>query len=101
VEKKAKTEYPSDPQPRLDAAAIREALAGYALANEVIEAERQETLASMTREDALATWRDLMKGFNERPEMRRNLERIDIWQVDGLLTIRQALNLMAEANKTL
>lgn len=92
-------EYPSDPQPRLDATVIREALASYALANEMIEAERQATLATMTREGALATWRDLMKGFNERPEMRRHLERIDLWQVEGLLTIRQALNLMAEANK--
>lgn len=91
-------EHPSDPQRKLDAAAIREALAGYALANEVIEAERQATLARMTPEDALATWRDLMKGFNERPEMRRNLDRIDLWQVEGLLTIRRALDLMAEAN---
>lgn len=93
------TEYPSDPQPKLDAAVIREALAGYALANEVIETERQATLADMTREDALATWRDLMKGFNKRPEMRRNLDRIDLWQVEGLLAIRHALDLMAETNK--
>lgn len=92
------TEHPSDPQRKLDAAAIREALAGYALANEVIEAERQTTLARMTTEDALATWRDLMRGFNERPEMRQNLDRLDLWQVEGLLTIRRALDLMAEAN---
>lgn len=92
------TEYPSDPQRELDAAAIRDALAGYALANEVIEAERQATLARMTREDALATWRDLMRGFNERPEMRQNLDRLDLWQVEGLLTIRRALDLMAEAD---
>jgi hypothetical protein len=92
-------EYPSDPQRRLDPLAIREALAGYAIANEVIEAERQATLAHMTRENALATWRDLMKGFNERPEMHRNLDRIDLWQVEGLLTIRRALDLMAQATK--
>jgi len=54
-------------------------------------------LAHMTTEDALATWRDLMRGFNERPEMRRNLDRLDLWQVEGLLTIRRALDLMAEA----
>lgn len=92
------TEYPSDPQRKLDAAAIREALAGYALANEVIETERQATLAQMTSEDALAIWRDLMKGFNKRPEMCRDLDRLDLWQVEGLLTIRRALDLMAEAN---
>ncbi len=93
------TEYSSDPQRKLDAAAIREALAGYALANEVIEAERQAMLARMTPEDALATWRDLMRGFNERPEMRRNLDQLDLWQVEGLLTTRRALDLMAEADR--
>ncbi len=93
------TEYPSDPQPKLDAAAIRESLAGYALANEVIEAERQATLAQMSHAEALATWRDLMHGFNERPQMHRDLERLDLWQVEGLVTVRRALDLMAEANE--
>lgn len=93
------TEYPSAPRARLDATVIREALAGYTLANEIIEAERQTTLATMTREDALATWRDLMKGFNERPEMHHNLDRIDLWQVEGLVAVRHALDLMAEASK--
>ncbi len=90
------TEYSSDPRAKLDATVIREALAGYALANEVIEAERQTTLATMTREDALATWRDLMKGFNKRPEMHHNLDRIDLWQVEGLVAVRHALDLMAK-----
>ncbi len=93
-------EYSSDPQPRLDPAVIREALAGYALANEVIETERQATLAHMTHDEALATWRDLMKGFNGRPEMHRNLDRLDLWQVEGLVAIRHALDLMAEASRT-
>lgn len=94
------TEHPSDPQPRLDATVIREALAGYALVNEVTETERQAALAHSTREEALATWRDLMSGFNERPEMHHNLDRIDLWQVEGLLTIRRALDLAAKANKS-
>ena len=93
------TEYPSDPQPTLDAAVIREALAGYALANEVIEAERQTALAQTSRTEALATWRDLMQGFNERPQMHRDLDRLDLWQVEGLVAVRRALDLMAEANK--
>lgn len=94
------TEHPSDPQPRLDATVIREALAGYALVNEVTETGRQAALAHSTREEALATWRDLMSGFNERPEMHHNLDRIDLWQVEGLLTIRRALDLAAKANKS-
>jgi len=93
------TEYPSDPQRKLDAAVIRKHLAGYALANEVVEAERQATLAQMSRAEALQTWRDLMQGFNERPKMQQNLDRLDLWQVEGLVAVRRALDLMAEANK--
>ena len=92
------TEYSPDLPPELDALSIREAVAGYAIANEVIETERQKTLACMTRKEGLAIWRDLMKGFNERPETQRNLDRLDLWQVEGLLTVRRALNLMAETN---
>lgn len=92
------TEYPSDPQPKLDAALIREALAGYALANEMVEAERQAALAQMSRAEALATWRDLVQGFNEHPEMHQVLDRLDLWQVEGLVAVRRALDLMAEAN---
>ncbi len=84
------TEYPSDPQAKLDAAVIREALAGYALANQVIEAERQATLAQMSHAESLATWRDLMRGFNERPKMQQNLDRLDLWQVEGLVDVRRA-----------
>ena len=57
-------------------------------------------MAHMTHDEALATWRDLMKGFNGRPEMHENLNRLDLWQVEGLMTIRRALDLMAEASKT-
>lgn len=44
----------------LDPLFVREVLAGYAAANEVTEAERQERLARMTTEEALAIWRDLL-----------------------------------------
>jgi len=91
------TEYPSDPQTNLDAAVIREALTGYALANDRVEVERQAALAQTSRAEALATWRDLMRGFNERPEMHQDLDRLDLWQVEGLVTVRRALDLMAEA----
>lgn len=93
-------EYPSDPERKLDPVVLREALAGYAIANEVTEAERRATLAHMTHDEALAIWRDLMKGFNGRPEMHRNLDRLDLWQVEGLMTVRRALDLMSEAGRT-
>lgn len=76
----------------MDPVVIREILAGYAAANEVIEAERREQLARMTPAEALAIWRDLACGFNAHPELHENLDRLDLWQVEGLLTIRRALD---------
>ena len=85
----------------VDPVAIRETLAGYAAANEVIEAERRAQLAQMTTAEALAIWRDLAGGFNAHPELRENLDRLDLWQVEGLLTIRHAFAQLAERNLTL
>ena len=93
------TEYSSDVQQALDPALLRGALAGYAAANDVIEAERQATLTRMTPEEALAIWRDLMKGFNEHPERHRHLDRLDLWQAEGLVTLRSALDRMAQSGK--
>jgi hypothetical protein len=79
----------------LNATLVRETLAGYAAANEVIEAERQVALARMSNVEALATWRDLVSSFNARPDWHQGLDRLDLWQVEGLLAIRRALDLMA------
>lgn len=99
-------EYVSDPQDERSIPApsemlagyawsIRETLAGYAAANEMVEAERRERLARMTTAEALAIWRDLASSFNARPELHENLDRLDLWQVEGLLTIRRALDQLA------
>lgn len=93
------TESSSDTQQALDPALLREVLAGYAAANDVVEAERQATLLRMTREEALAIWRDLMTGFNEHPERHRQLDRLDLWQAEGLVTLRSALDRMAKSGK--
>jgi hypothetical protein len=93
------SEYRTDPEHVLDPAVIRETLAGYAAANEVVEAERQRMLARLTREEALAIWRDLMKGFNEHPERQRHLDRLDLWQAEGLVALRRVLDRLAEARK--
>lgn len=94
------TDHPSEPRGILDPVAIREALAGYAAANEVVEAERREQLARMTTAEALAIWRDLAGSFNARPELHENLDRLDLWQVEGLLTIRRALDRLADRRST-
>ena len=93
-------DHPSDPQGTLDPVAIREALAGYAAANDVAEAERGEQLARMTDAEALAIWHDLADSYNGRPELHENLDRLDLWQVEGLLTIRRALDRLADRQST-
>lgn len=86
------TEYRSNV---LDPAIIRKALAGYEAANEVIEAERREQLARLSTAQALAIWRDLASSFNARADVQENLDRLDLWQVEGLLIIRRAFEQMA------
>jgi phytoene/squalene synthetase len=93
------SEYRTDPEHVLEPAAIRETLAGYAAASEIVETERQRMLARLTREEALAIWRDLMKGFNEHPERQRHLHRLDLWQAEGLVALRRALDRLAEARR--
>ncbi len=93
------SDYSHRVQQTLDPILLREALAGYTAANEVTEAERQERLAPMTTDEALAIWRDLMKGLNEHPERLRHLTRLDLWQAEGLVALRRALDRMAEATR--
>jgi hypothetical protein len=57
---------------------------------DVAEAERRAQLAHMTTAEALAIWRDLASSLNRRPELHENLDRLDLWQVEGLLTTRRA-----------
>lgn len=91
-------EYPSDPQPTLDPVAIREALAGYAVANQVIEAELIEQLASMTDAEARAIDRDLYAFWAGMPAWtREGLERLGPLQLESLLETRHAFEQMAIA----
>ncbi len=94
------SEQTPDSQSGLDATLIREAMAGYALANEMIESERQVSLAQMSRNEGWTIWRSLMQGFNQHRAMHHNLDRLDLWQVEGLVELRRALDLMA-ARQTL
>ncbi len=96
------TEYPSDPQRTLDPVAIREALAGYAIANQVIEAELIEQLASMTDAEARAIDRDLYAFWAGMPAWtREGLERLEPLQLELLLATRQAFEQMAMAQGVL
>lgn len=82
----------------LNAVVIREALAGYAVANEVIEAERREGLATMTDEEARDIDRQLYASWQSLPDWARvGLERLDLFQLESLLAMRRAFQRMAES----
>lgn len=81
----------------MDPVVIREALAGYQAANAFVEAERREQLAQTTSAESWAQWRDLVSSFNARTNWHENLDRLDLWQVEGLLEIRRALDLLADS----
>jgi hypothetical protein len=96
------TEYPSDPQPKLDLVEVREVLAGYAIANECMEAELIEQLASMTDDEARATDRDLYTFWAGLPAWtKEGLEHLEPLQLESLLATRQAFEQMAVAQGVL
>jgi hypothetical protein len=96
------TECPSDPQPKLDPVVVREMLAGYAIANEFMEAELIEQLASMSDEDARAVDRDLYAFWARLPAWtREGLERLEPFQLESLMATRQAFEQMALAQGVL
>ncbi len=82
----------------LNATLVRETLAGYAAANEVTEAERIEWLANLSDDEARAIDRALYASWYGFPAWTKaGLERLEPFQLEGLLTIRQAFARMAAA----
>ncbi|PKO24190.1 MAG: hypothetical protein CVU38_00095 [Chloroflexi bacterium HGW-Chloroflexi-1] len=77
--------------------AIREALAGYAAANEVIENERMERLAHLMPEQSRAIFDDLVRGWELSTQSKDNPERLDMWRVETLITVRRAFEKMVRA----
>lgn len=82
----------------LDAVVIREALAGYQAANDVVEAERRERLASMTDDEARAIDRELYGYWIGLPGWtKEGLERLEPLRLESLLAVRQAFARLAAA----
>ena len=75
---------------------IRETLAGYARANEVIEAERMERLASMTPEESRAIYDDLVD-FWWNSAAREGSEHLALWRAETLIAVRRAFEQLARA----
>ena len=76
---------------------LREMLAGYAVANEVIERERIERLRKMTPERswdeyaALWQWHQTFK----REDDTEGLRRLEDWRLQGKFAMRQAFEVVA------
>ena len=82
----------------LQAETIRETLAGYARANEVIEHERMQRLAHMTAEESRAIYDSLVEGWH--PTMSpAEMERMDLWRAETLIAIRRAFDSLAKAQE--
>ena len=81
----------------MDETVIREALAGYAVANEVIEGEHVARLQRMTLDEARVIWRDLVTSWETSPQTTEGLERLAMWRVETLVAVRQAFEKAAHA----
>jgi len=77
-------------------ALVRETLSGYARAADVMEQERMERLARMTPEEARAVYDDLCRSWAARRESR-DLERLERWRLETLLSVRAAMARLARA----
>jgi hypothetical protein len=84
----------------LQANLIREALAGYARTNEVIENERMERLAHMTSEQARAIYDELVETWWGSAS-REGSERLDLWRAETLIAVRRAFEQLARAQGAL
>jgi hypothetical protein len=84
----------------LQANLIREALAGYARANEVIENERIERLERMTSEQARAIYDELVETWWGSAS-REGSERLDLWRAETLIAVRRAFEQLARAQRVL
>ena len=84
----------------LQAHLIREALAGYARADEVIENERMDRLARMTSEQARAIYDELVETWWGSAS-REGSERLDLWRAETLIAVRRAFEQLARAQGAL
>jgi len=80
----------------LQAEVIRETLAGYARANQVIEKERIQRLAGMSPEQARTIYDDLVNGWRP-PASVEERERLDLWRAETLVAVRRAFDKLAKA----
>lgn len=85
-------------EPRaIDKRVIREALAGYAVAAEVIEQERIEQLRRMTPQESWQVFAVLLERGRSFAGDRRSLEVFEAARLDNLLFIRRVFERLARS----
>lgn len=87
--------------PLLDGKAIREALAGYAVAAEYIERERIERLRRLGPEESWQIFLDLLETGRMFLGEDNALAIFDLRQVESLLHLRQVLDKAAQVQKAI
>jgi hypothetical protein len=74
---------------------VAEQIAGYARANEFLEAERRQRLARLTPEHARAEFTELTEGWDALPDKGKGLERLGLWRAETLIAVRRAFEQLA------
>ena len=90
----------------LDKKIVTDTLAGFAIANELIEQERIERLKRLTPEEARATFADLVATYRRWSAANHEandegLRRLERWRLQEKIAVRQAFDRIAQAQGSL
>lgn len=81
----------------MDAEQIKQWLEGQRQANELLEQERMNRLATMTEAEATAIYRDLVASWEKMEPHQEGLENLAMWRLETKIAVRQALTQIAKA----
>ncbi len=76
---------------KLDPEIVRQTLAGYAVVNEIAEAERRARLQIMTDEDARVIFDDLCETWERMNKKVVDTPRFNAWRIEHKIALRRAL----------
>jgi len=81
---------------KLDPDLVRQTLAGYAVVNQITEAERRARLQAMTDAEALAIFDDLSSHSGGTANMG-DWDRLNRWHIEQKIEVRRAFERLARA----
>jgi hypothetical protein len=80
---------------KIDRHEVRETLAGYGRANDVMDEERAEWLRNLTVEEAFRIYEDLCETAERFPLSADEAESLHQWRMETLLAMRRAFDAVA------